>query len=43
MNKNFLTLKAAEHWNRLPRVVMESSSLETFKIIWMCSYVTYFK
>ena len=29
--KNFLTLRVTEDWNRLPREVLESSSLETLK------------
>jgi len=32
MRKNFLTLRVMEHWNRLPREVVESPSLEIFKI-----------
>ena len=31
MRKNFFPLSVMEHWNRLPRGVMESPSLEIFK------------
>jgi len=31
MRKNFLTLRLTEHWNRLPREAVDSSSLEVFK------------
>jgi len=29
--KNFFTLRVMEHWNRLPKEVVESPSLEIFK------------
>ena len=31
MRKNFFTVRVTEHWNRLHRKVVESSSLRIFK------------
>jgi len=31
MRKNFFTLRVTEHWNRLPREAVESTSLEIFE------------
>lgn len=32
IRKHFFTVRVAEHWNRLPGEVMESPSLDIFKI-----------
>ena len=34
MRKNFLTVRLMEHWNRLPREVVESPSMEILKTYW---------
>jgi len=31
MQENFITIRVTEHWNRLPREVVESPSVEIFK------------
>ena len=36
--KNFFTVRVMEHWNRLPRAVVDSPSLEIFKT-YLCNLV----
>ena len=45
MRKNFFPLRVTEHWNRLPREVVESPPLEIFKtrldkVLYNLLYVT---
>ncbi|KFV58221.1 hypothetical protein N341_01736, partial [Tyto alba] len=32
IRKKLFTMKVVKHWNRLPRVVVDAPSLETFKV-----------
>jgi len=41
MRKNFFTVRVTEPWNRLPREVVESPSLEILEICLMLSCSTY--
>ena len=38
MWKNFFMVRVTEHWNRLPREVVESSSMEIFRT-WLDTYL----
>jgi len=40
--KNFFTERAVRHWNRLPRAVLETPSLEMFKTIWIWYFRIWF-
>jgi len=41
MRKNFFTVRMTEHWNRLPKEVVKSPSLEIFKICLDLTWATY--
>ena len=41
--KKFFMVRVMKHWNRLPREVVESPSMEISRPIWMPTCVTYCK